>query len=137
VRIVLETNVLVSAVFFGGVPGRILEAWRDGTVRVVLSAEILDEYRRVGHILASDFPGVDIDPFLSLLAVEAEVVEAPPLSAPVSSDPDDDKFLACAIAGGVDVVVSGDRDLLVHDGWRGLRILRPRRFADERLTSGS
>jgi len=93
VRIVLDTNVLVSAVFFGGVPGRILEAWRDGTIRVVLSAEILDEYRRVGRILASEYPGVDIDPFLSLLAVEAEVVEAPPLPAPVSSDPDDDKFL--------------------------------------------
>jgi len=94
VRIVLDTNVLVSAVFFGGVPGRILEAWRDGTVRLVLSAEIFDEYQRVGRILASGFPGVDIDPFLSLLAVEAEVVEAPPLSAPVPADPDDDKFLA-------------------------------------------
>jgi len=136
VRIVLDTNVLVSAVFFGGVPGRILEAWRDGTVRLVLSAEILDEYQRVGRILASGFPGVDIDPFLSLLAVEAEVVEAPPLPAPVSSDPDDDKFLACAIAGEVDAVVSGDRDLLVHDGWSGLRILRPRTLVDELLTSG-
>lgn len=136
-RIVLDTNVLVSAVFFGGVPGRILEAWRDGTVRLVLSAEIFDEYRRVGHVLASDFPGVDIDPFLSLLAVEAEVVEAPPLPAPVSSDPDDDKFLACAIAGEVDAVVSGDRDLLVHDGWSGLRILRPRTLVDELLTSSS
>jgi len=136
VRIVLDTNVLVSAVFFGGVPGRILEAWRDGTVRLVLSAEILDEYQRVGHILASGYPGVEIDPFLSLLAVEAEIVEAPPLSAPVSSDPDDDKFLACAIAGGFDVVVSGDRDLLVHDGWSGLRNLRPRTLVDELLTSG-
>lgn len=136
-RIVLDTNILVSAVFFGGVPGRILEAWRDGTVRLVLSAEILDEYRRVGHVLASDFPGVDIDPFLSLLAVEAEIVEAPQLPAPVSADPDDDKFLACAIAGGVDIVVSGDRDLLAHDGWRGLRILRPRTLVDELLTSSS
>lgn len=132
-RIVLDTNVLVSALFFGGVPGRILDAWRDGTVQIVLSAEILDEYQRVGRILAADYPGVDLEPFLALLTVEAEIVEARPLSAPVSSDPDDDKFLACASAGHVDVVISGDRHLLIHDGWSGVAILRPRQFADELL----
>lgn len=130
-RIVLDTNVFVSAVFFGGLPGRILEAWRDGRVQLVLSADILDEYQRVGRVLASEYAGVDLEPFLALLAVEAEVVEAPALPAPVSSDPDDDKFLACALAGGVVAIVSGDRDLLVLDGWRDLRILRPRQFADQ------
>lgn len=132
-RIVLDTNVFVSAVFFGGVPGSILEAWRDGRVELVLSADILDEYQRVGRILASEYTGVDLEPFLALLAVEAEVVEAPALPAPVSSDPDDDKFLACALAGGVVAIVSGDRDLLVLDGWLELRILRPRQFADRFL----
>jgi predicted nucleic acid-binding protein len=44
VRIVLDTNVFVSAVFFGGVPGRILEAWRDARLQLVLSAAILDEF---------------------------------------------------------------------------------------------
>jgi len=133
VRIALDTNVFVSALFFGGVPGRILDAWRDGKVQIVLSAEILDEYQRVGRILAETYPGIDLEPFLALLAVEAEIVEAPALSASVSSDPDDDKFLACADASGVGVIVSGDRHLLAHDGWRGLRVLRPRRFADEFL----
>jgi uncharacterized protein len=51
----------------------------------------------------------------------------------VSSDPDDDKFLACALAASVPVVVSGDRDLLDHTGWRGVRVLRPRQFTDEFL----
>jgi putative PIN family toxin of toxin-antitoxin system len=133
VRIVLDTNVFVSAVFFGGLPGRILEAWRDGRVQLVLSVDILDEYQRVGRVLASEHAGVDLEPFLALLAVEAEVVEAPALPALVSSDPDDDKFLACALAGGVVAIVSGDRDLLVLDGWRELRILRPRQFADQFL----
>lgn len=132
-RIVLDTNVLVSALFFGGVPGRILDAWRDGKVQIVLSAEILDEYQRVGRILAADYPGVDLEPFLALLTVEAEIVEAPPLTAPVSSDPDDDKFLACASAGRADVIVSGDRHLLVHDGWCDVPILKARRFVDEFL----
>jgi putative PIN family toxin of toxin-antitoxin system len=135
VRIVLDTNVFVSAVFFGGVPGRILEAWRDGEIRIVLSAEILDEYQRVGRILAKDHPGVDLEPFLALLAVQAEIVEVAMLSGPVCSDPDDDKFFACADASRVDVIVSGDRDLLAHDGWHGIRVLRPRRFVDELSTS--
>ena len=134
-RIVLDTNAFVSAVFFGGVPGRILDAWRDGRVRLVLSAEIFDEYQRVGRILAAEYPGVDLEPFLALLAVEAEIVAAPALPAPVSDDADDDKFLACAVAAGVEIIVSGDRDLLIHDGWRDLRILRPRQFADEFLAS--
>jgi hypothetical protein len=50
-RVVLDTNVFISGVFFGGPPYQILKAWRDGEVQVVLSAEILDEYQRVGHTL--------------------------------------------------------------------------------------
>ena len=133
-RIVLDTNVFVSAVFFGGVPGRILEAWRDGRLQLVLSAGILDEYQRVGQALSAQYAGVDLEPILALLAVEAEFLEAPALPAPVSADPDDDKFLACAAAAGVAVIVSGDKDLVDHGGWRGVRVLRPRQFVDEFLS---
>ncbi len=77
-RIVLDTNVFVSAVFFGGVPGRILEAWRDGRLQLVLSAAILDEYQRVGQFLGAQFAGVDLEPILALLTVEADIVEARP-----------------------------------------------------------
>lgn len=132
-RVILDTNVLVSGVFFSGPPSRILEAWRDGDLSLVLSAEILEEYWRVGEILGEKYPGVDLDPFLAFLAVEAEVVEAPPLPQPVSRDADDDKFLACALAAGVDIVVSGDRHLLEVSGWEGVEVLPPRRFVDERL----
>ena len=132
-RIVLDTNVLISGIFFGGPPARILEAWRDARIRLVLSAEILEEYQRVGEILGTQYPGVDLEPFLALLAVHAEMVEAPPLSAPVSADPDDDKFLACALAARVAVIVSGDKDLLDVSGWHGLEVLRPRLFVDEYL----
>lgn len=133
-KIVLDTNVFVSAVFFGGVPGKILEAWRDGRIQLVLSPDILDEYQRVGQALSAQYASVDLEPILALLTVEAEIVETSALPAPVSADPDDDKFLACAGAAGVAVIVSGDKDLLDHDGWRGVRVLRPRQFADEFLS---
>ena len=115
-KVVVDTNVFISGVFFGGVPGRILE-----------------EYQRVGQELASQYPGVDVEPFLALLMVGGTFVDVPPLPERVSSDPDDDKFLACALAANVPVVVSGDRDLLDHTGWRGIRVLRPRQFTDEFL----
>jgi putative PIN family toxin of toxin-antitoxin system len=133
VRVILDTNVFVSGVFFGGPPGRILEAWRDGRVQLVVSAEILDEYQRVGQLLAAEHPGVDLEPFLALLTVYVEVVEAPALAEQVCSDPDDDKFLACAIAAGAAAIVSGDKDLVEQSGWRGVEVLRPRRFVDEHL----
>lgn len=132
-RIVLDTNVFVSGVFFGGVPGTILAAWRQGRLRPVFSVDIFDEYRRVGHDLAERYSGVDVAPFLTLLAVHADLVEAPHLPEPVCIDPDDDKFLACALAARVEVVVSGDRDLLEQSGWNGIRVLRPRQFLDEFL----
>ena len=50
------------------------------------------------------------------------------------TDPDDDEFLACADAAGVAVIVSGDKDLVDHNGWLGVRVLRPRQFVDEFLS---
>lgn len=129
-KVVLDTNVFVSGVFFGGIPGRVLEAWRDGRAEVVLSPEIVEEYVRVGEELAHQFPGVDLRPAWELLAVSATLVASPPLPERVSRDADDDKFLACALAAGVDCVVSGDRDLLDISPHEGIVVLSPRDFVD-------
>jgi uncharacterized protein len=128
VRVILDTNVLVSGVFFGGLPREILEAWRRGALRIVFSLEILDEYERVGARLAQRFEGVDLDPFLYLLGVHGELVEAAMLSEPVTKDPTDDKFFACALGAGVRVIVSGDADLQAVSGWRGIEVVRPADF---------
>jgi putative PIN family toxin of toxin-antitoxin system len=133
VRIVLDTNVFVSGVFFTGPPFQILRAWRDGKVKLIASPEILEEYDRVGRALARKFPGIDLDPILDLFTVGAELVRAPDLPEPVCEDPEDDKFLACALAGRSKHVVSGDRHLLKVTGWRGIEVLSPRRFLEHHL----
>jgi putative PIN family toxin of toxin-antitoxin system len=94
VKVVLDTNVFISGIFFTGPPYDILSAWRDGDVKIVVSAEILDEYQRVGSALTEQFPDTDIGPILELVTVEAELVHAPRLSEPVCKDPDDEKFIA-------------------------------------------
>lgn len=134
-KVVLDTNVFVSGIFFSGPPARILEAWRDGRVRVVVSAEILDEYRRVGEQLAVAHPSISLAPFLVLVALHGEVVLAPPLPEPVCEDPTDDKFFACAAAAGCSIIVSGDKHLHRARGFRGVQVYRPRVFVDDFLPS--
>jgi len=134
-KTVLDTNVLVSGVFFGGPPYEILSAWRHGRISLVLSAEILDEYQRVGHRLAAEFPGVDIGPMLALLAIHAECVFAPPLVEAVCDDPTDDKFIACALASGCRIIVSGDRHLHKVSGYGGVDVVRPGDFVAQYLSN--
>lgn len=134
-NVVIDTNVLMSGIFFGGVPGRILTAWAAGQLQMVLSAEILDEYRRVGADLAVRYPerAIALVPVLALVAMHATVVHAPPLSAPVSADAADDMFLAAAVASATPLIVSGDAHLLDVSGWRGVAVLTPRTFVDRYL----
>ena len=115
-------------------PGRILEGWRDGKVQLVLSSPILAEYRAAGSGLESKYGGTDFPSFIALLALNCEVVEAVEFLDPqVSRDRDDDKFLACALAGRVSIVVSGDEDLLTVTEWNGIEVAKPRAFVDRFL----
>jgi predicted nucleic acid-binding protein len=65
-----------------------------------------------------------------MLTVHAILVNAPPLAEPVSEDPDDDMFLAAAIAGRARVIVSGDKHLLRVSGWQQIEVLKARQFVD-------
>jgi putative PIN family toxin of toxin-antitoxin system len=131
VRIVLDTNVFISGIFFSGPPHRILRGWREGRIQLVLTPEILEEYRRVAEVLHEKSPGVDITRLLELVVVEAEMCQAEPLMEAVSADPDDDKFIACALSSGSKLIVSGDKHLLDVDGYRGIEVLKPRLFVDK------
>ena len=138
-KIVLDTNVVVSGVFFGGVPGRILSAWSAGKLALVLSPSILEEYRRVGQELGRQHADVSatFEPLLALIAMHAMIVDAPPLIEPVSEDADDDMFLAAAVASQTRLIVSGDRHLLRVSGWRGIDVVTPRQFVDQYLSADS
>ena len=129
-KVVVDTNVFVSGVVFGGPPGDVLTAWRDKRIELVVSAEIIEEYVRLGECLSARFPGVDIGPALGLVAAFATSVSAAPLTEPVCADTDDDKFFACAVAAGATYIVSGDRTLLATSPYRNVAVIRPRDFVD-------
>lgn len=129
-RVILDTNVFVSGIFWKGPPRQILQSWRDGEITIVASTEILSEYERVTKTLAIQFPGADLSVFMRLLTLKAEMCVAKPLLAPVSKDPEDDKFLACGVAAKVCCIVSGDKDLLEVSGFAGIEVLKPRKFVE-------
>jgi uncharacterized protein len=114
VKVVLDTNVFISGVFFSGPPYQILEAWRDGKIQIIVSLEILDEYQRVGEILAEGHPNIDLKPLLDYVIRNAESFAAPPLPEAVCEDPDDDKFFACALASESTVNVLRGEDLHLY-----------------------
>jgi putative PIN family toxin of toxin-antitoxin system len=132
-KVILDTNVFISGVFFKGPPYQILEAWREGRIQLLISDEIFEEYQRVGELLSHDYPEVDLGPFLELLAVNSELVIPEELQNPVCEDPDDDKFLAAAIAGKSRLIISGDKHLLKVSGYKGIIVHTPRKFVDEYL----
>jgi putative PIN family toxin of toxin-antitoxin system len=133
VKIVIDTNVFVSGVFFSGPPFQILRAWKDQELQIVVSLEILDEYYRVGEELSAQFPETDLNPAFELVATKAELIEPAILDDAICDDSDDDKFFACAIAGNTNLIISGDKHLLKMSGYKGIKVVRPRQFVDEYL----
>lgn len=118
-RVVLDTNVLLSGIAYpGSLPGRILSAWRHGSVEVVLSTFILEELRRVLPRLAArhGLSASEIDDLVDVLAIQAEVLEPVEVDGALVRDPDDlpvmGTLLAAVRAGNIDYLITGDKDLL-------------------------
>lgn len=118
-RVVLDTNVLLSGIAYpASVPGRILAAWRHGSVEVLLSAYILDELRRVLPRLAKrhGLALVEIDDLVDALSIQAAVIDPLPGTDPDLRDVNDQPVLATLLAAidtsSADYLITGDKDLL-------------------------
>ena len=133
-RVVLDTNVLVSAIFFTGPPSRILSAWIEDAFDLVVSTDILTEYREVAGRIGHKFAGVDVAPVLDRIAVHALLVIPVTLPDDACTDRDDVKFLECAVACRANCVVSGDRALLRSSGYGGIDVVTPRQFVQQHLS---
>jgi putative PIN family toxin of toxin-antitoxin system len=106
-RVVLDTNVLVSGLIFSGPPAEILRAWAQRRFTVAISPEVQDECEDVARRMSTRYPAVDLRRLFDLVLVAADMYTPAPLAGPVCSDPSDDKFFACAIGANADIIVSG------------------------------
>ena len=128
-RIVIDTNALVSGLLWQGAPHTLLVYARTGAVELVTSPELLNEFSKI--IERSKFASIlqrtsrTPTKITEELKHLCDIVIAPPLAKPVCRDPDDDAVLACAIAANVDAIVTGDKDLLTLKSFQSIPILAP------------
>jgi uncharacterized protein len=129
IRVVLDTNVLVSALLFGGMLNRLVDKWKSGTVVPVFSRATFAEFRRV---LAYPRFALTESEIRALIEDEVlpyfDVVDTLDDVRGACRDPGDDIFLSCAVAAEVDAIVSGDKDLLEMGCFRGIPIISVRDF---------
>jgi len=131
-RVVIDTNVFVSS-FFGGKPRQIIDLWKTGDITLCLSPPIVEEYVEVLRRLDLQ-EGQELQELLQLFAQGFHLIYAAktPSLGIVQDDPDDNKFIECAVALHCKIIISGDKHLLSVREYMGIKIVSPKEFLDNR-----
>lgn len=128
-RAVLDTNVIASALLWGGTPQRLIEAAGDGALELFTSEALLAELAgilgRAKFAAALRRKNLQAGEIVARYRELAETVDAPALEEAALRDPDDAAVLACAVAARADAIVTGDGDLHALGGYRGIVVLSP------------
>lgn len=130
IKAVVDTNVFISS-FFGGNPRKIIDLWKTGQISICLSRNIVDEYVKVLHRLGLENEPA-LEEILRIFASGFHIVfttRTPKLHL-VEKEPDDDKFIECAVALKADYIISGDKALLSVEDYMGIKIVTPKKFID-------
>ncbi len=132
-RAVLDTNVIISALISDkGAPRRIFEAWLAGRFTLVTSPSVIAEadralhYHKIRHVYG--LSEEEIATAIALLWSHGQLTSDAYHIERAAADPDDDKFLACALEAEAEFLVTGDNDLLTLGAYRGIPIVRPAEF---------
>jgi uncharacterized protein len=129
VRVVLDTNVLISGLL-GGAAAEIIAHWRNDAFDVIVSQEIVEEYERVLSRPKFNLPEWVVQELLDYVRRRAQWSEQQLDLGSVVRDPADAKFLEAAVAGHADLIVSGDYDLLDLGRFESIAIISLREFLD-------
>ena len=129
IQVVIDTNVVVSAILFGGTPGKLIPLWKTGEIKPYTSKKILDEYMRVFAYPRFNLSEKEIEyliyqeilPFFHVIQVKSG-----PLI--IKKDPSDDHFICCAESSGSKVIISGDQHLLSLKNYGKIKIISPSEF---------
>jgi putative PIN family toxin of toxin-antitoxin system len=136
-RAVMDTNVLVSGVLWRGVPFELLRWAEKNSLVIYTSLEILAEVHRVLHYpkfqQCMDNQQASPGELFAKIASLCTIIQVDQVVKGVCSDADDEKFLSCALAANVKVLVSGDRHLLNLVQYQSVRILTAREFYQENI----
>jgi len=129
-KVVIDTNIFVSS-FFGGKPKKIIELWSKGEIIICVSPSILDEYFDV-LTRAGLKNKKNTDEILALFShgFNSLYISKTPHLQIIKDDPDDDKFIECAIALNSNIIISGDKHLLHIKKYLNIEVYSPHAFLD-------
>jgi putative PIN family toxin of toxin-antitoxin system len=129
IRVVIDTNVWLSGLIFGGKPGEIIDLFVGETITVVISEELLSELRRK---ITEKFPLYipNLDLLEASLLKDAEIVKLGSQTISLSRDVDDDKFIETASIGECQFIISGDKDLTDLASYKNIQIVKPAKFLE-------
>lgn len=126
-RVVLDTNVIVSGFLWGGVPRQLLQAARENRLRLFTSTplllELTDILGRAKFARKLTAAQLSVDQLVERYALLATAVHPAAITPTILDDPGDDQVLACALAAKAEIIVSGDRHLLELREHQGIRIV--------------
>lgn len=133
-KVVIDTNVVVSGIFFGGNPRRVLEAVIKGNTIACASPEIISEYEDIIEEMIQRRQGRLRKDILSPFVAELKIYE-PKIRVSACRDPEDDKFLSCALDAKAFYIISGDKDLLDMKQYKEVEIVTAADFCKRYLIS--
>ena len=131
-KIVVDTNVVISGIFFGGNPRKIVEEIVDGNIDAYATTEIVGEYMGIIDSMIARKQGRLNQEILSPLFSSLRIIESDS-EIDVCRDPDDNKFIECAMDAKALYIVSGDNDLLDIQKYEGIEIITAKEFCDKYL----
>lgn len=124
-RVVFDTNVLISAFISKGTPYHLLSKALEGEFELMISPDIFDEFRNVINREKFKLSIKQIEESSMILFRVPEMIQPLYKVNVVHEDPDDDRILECAMSSHADLIISGDRHLLQLTEWEGIKILTP------------
>lgn len=131
-RVVLDTNVIVSALLFRGVPSQLVGLWREKRFTPLVSKAMVEEYLRVLAYPRFRLSAEEVKALVECqLLPFAHPVRVRDVPAVIQRDPSDDVFIGCAVAGKAHYVVSGDRHLLDLKKYKAIPIISASEFLSE------
>ncbi|MBI4744108.1 MAG: putative toxin-antitoxin system toxin component, PIN family [Actinobacteria bacterium] len=127
-KVVVDTNILISATVFGGLPDDVLDLARGGEVELVISPTILEEFSRILRAKFSFSPEKIIEALLEIRSLSTMVEPKIKLGV-IRNDEPDNRILECAVFTRANYIVSGDtRHLQSLKEYQGIKILSPSEF---------
>ena len=129
IKVVVDTNVVISAILFGGIPGELISFWKSDRIRPLASREVIDKYIKVLTYPKFELSEAEINyilyseilPYFDIILIKARPVI-------IRNDPSDDKFIHCAKAGKTGIIITGDQHLLKLKTYQKIKMLTPVEF---------